>query len=75
MRIRIRRRIIRIRVADTCIRTIIRRTAEQHTPTTDNPFISTQNLKIQKTIRGVTRPVKSKAENRNSHSYTTPYYK
>ena len=39
IRIRIRRRIIRIRIHEACIRTIIRITAEQNTATPDNPFI------------------------------------
>jgi hypothetical protein len=38
IRIRIRRRIIRIRINEPRIRTIIRITAEQHATTPDNPF-------------------------------------
>ena len=44
IRIRIRRRIIRIRIHEACIRTIIRITAEQNTATPDNPIIFISKL-------------------------------
>ena len=40
IRIRIRGGVIRIRIAEACIRTVIRITAEQDTTKNDQPFLS-----------------------------------
>ena len=40
VRIRIRGGVIRIRIAEACIRTVIRITAEQDTTKNDQPFLS-----------------------------------
>jgi hypothetical protein len=38
IRIRIRRRVIRIRISEACMRAVIRVTAKQDTPKANNPF-------------------------------------
>lgn len=47
IRIRIRRRIIRIRIHEACIRTIIRITAEQNAATPDNPIFFHFNIPLK----------------------------